>query len=213
MRCESIRTAVSAELDGEDPGIPRAVVDAHLFTCPGCREFEADARRVHGRFRVAAAAPVPDLTAAVMRAVGEEHPAAADRRDERVLLLRWCLALVALVQLGMAVPALVLGDDAGIPTHIARHLGSFTVALAAGLLVVAWQPRRAAALLPVVGVLVACLVGTSTADLVLGHAVAGAEVAHVPELAGLVAVWCLARWTPGPDPGPRRPPIGVGARP
>jgi predicted anti-sigma-YlaC factor YlaD len=204
MRCESIRTAISAELDGEDPGLPRSAVDAHLSTCTACRAFEAGARRMHRRFRIAAAAPVPDLTPEVMRAVAAQ-PTGAPRRDERVLLLRWCLALVALVQLGMAVPALVLGDDAGIPPHIARHLGSFTVALAVGLLVVAWQPRRASALLPVVGVLVACLVGTSVLDVVLGHAAAGSEFGHAPELAGLVAVWFLAHWEsdPGPDPRPR----------
>jgi predicted anti-sigma-YlaC factor YlaD len=212
MRCESIRTAISAELDGEEPGIERAAVDAHLFTCAPCREFEQEAARLHPRLRLAAATRVPDVTEAVLHAVEHEDGRTPRAHDERVQILRWCLALVALLQLVLAVPALLLGDDAGIPTHVARHLGSFTVALAVGLLVVAWRPQRAAALLPVVAALVLCLVGTSVADVVLGHAVAAGELGHAPELAGLVAVWFLARSVPGPDPR-GRPTIPWGVRP
>jgi len=213
MRCEPIRTAISAELDGELPPLPRAVVDAHLFGCARCREFEAEARRLHGRFRIAAAAAVPDLTEPVLAAI-----AAPDRvqdvrvHDDRVQLLRWCLALIALAQLALAVPALLLGDS-GTPLHVARHLGSFTVALGAGMLYVAWRPRVAGPLLPVVAVLVACLIGTSVLDVALGNAAAGSEVAHLPELAGLVAVWCLARRQPiEPVADPVPPALGWGAR-
>ena len=213
MRCESVRTAISAELDGEEPPLPRSVVDAHLFDCARCREFEAEARRLHRRFRIAAAASVPDLTEPVLAAIGEPvAPATAARQaDDRTQLLRWCLALIALVQLGMALPALVLGES-GTPLHVARHLGSFTVALGAGLLYVAWRPRVATTLLPVVAVLVACLVGTSMVDVALGHAAASGEVGHLPEVAGLVAVWCLARRWPEAAP-PVPPALGWGARP
>lgn len=192
MLCETIRTAISAELDGEDPGVARPEVDEHLFTCAPCREFAHEATRLHPRLRLAAAAEVPDLTDAVLHATGA-RPAADRTSDDRVLLLRWCLVLLAAIQLAAAVPALVLGDDAGIPPHLARHLGSFTVALAVGLIVVAVRPQRAVALLPVMGALVLCLVGTSVADVLAGHAVAGTEVTHIPELAGLVAMWFVAR--------------------
>ena len=62
----------------------------------------------------------------------------------------------------MAIPALVLGDDAGLPTHVARHLGSFALALGVGLLVVAWKPgagRRACC--PWSRRVVICLLGSS----------------------------------------------------
>lgn len=209
MRCEPIRTAISAELDGEEPPLPRSVVDAHLFDCARCRDYEAEARRLHRRFRIAAADAVPDLTEPVLAAIGE--PAAPARAvDDRTQLLRWCLALIALVQLGLALPALLLGDS-GTPLHVARHLGSFTLALGAGMLYVAWRPRVAGPLLPVVAVLVACLVGTSVVDVALGNAAASGEVAHVPEVAGLVAVWCLARRaSDATDPVP--PVLGWGAQ-
>jgi len=209
MRCETIRTAISAELDGEDPGVARPVVDEHLSTCVSCREFGQEAARLHPRLRVSAASDVPDLTDAVLH-VTSADPVPSATSDDRVLLLRWCLVLLAGIQLAAAVPALVLGDDAGIPPHLARHLGSFTVALAVGLIVVAVRPQRAAALLPVMGALVLCLVGTSVADVVAGHAVAGTELTHVPELAGLVAMWFLAHATPSARPDGR---VRWGVRP
>ena len=208
MLCDECRAALSARLDGEDGGSPPAAVEAHLTGCVACRVFEAEAARIHRAMRVSPAQPVPDLTAPILRAIGDASPAPV---DERVRLLRICLALVALVQLALAIPALVLGDDAGLPTHVARHLGSFTVALAVGLLVVAFRPERAAGLLPVVGALVVCLVGTSVLDVVQGRAAAGGEMGHAPELVGLVAVWLLARGGSTTVPGsthPVRPVLG-----
>jgi predicted anti-sigma-YlaC factor YlaD len=140
---------------------------------------------------VSPAAPVPDLTEAILRSIGDES--AVVERDDRTDFLRLALAIVAVIQLTMAVPALVLGDDAGLPTHVARHLGSFAVALGVGLLFVAWKPDRAAGLLPVVAAVVVCLVGSSVLDIVQGRAAPGGEVSHATELVGLVAVWLLAR--------------------
>lgn len=190
MTCDECRAALSARLDGEEAGSTAAAVEAHLAGCAACRAFETNAARLHRALRVSPARPVPDLTVPILRAIGDATPT---RADERVGLLRICLAIVAAVQLALAIPALVFGDDAGLPTHLARHLGSFTVALAVGLLVVAWRPERAAGLLPVVGVLVLCLVSTSVLDVVQGRAAAGVEMGHAPELVGFVAVWLLAR--------------------
>src|SRR5262249_28854214 len=127
MDCDRARSALSAELDGEDPAAPRAAVDAHLTTCAACRDYAAGAAPLHRAAGAAPAEPVPDLTGPIMAAIGEpsSHPAV----DERVQFLRITVAIIGVIQLAMAVPALVLGDDAGLPTHVARHLGSFAVAL------------------------------------------------------------------------------------
>jgi predicted anti-sigma-YlaC factor YlaD len=195
MDCERCRTALSARLDGEDPGVLPAALDAHLAGCAACREFAAGAERLHRLARVAPAEPVPDLSDPIMAAIGPLEQTVPDPRpvDERTQFLRITLAVVAVIQLAMAVPALVLGDDAGLPAHVARHLGSFSVALGVGLLVVAWRPDRAAGLLPVVGVVVLCLLASAAVDIANGRAAPGAEVSHAPELVGLVAVWLLAR--------------------
>jgi predicted anti-sigma-YlaC factor YlaD len=99
---------------------------------------------------------------------------------------------VALVMIVAALPALVLGDDAGLPVHAARHVGSFDLALAVGFLFAAWRPSRIAGLLPVVAALVACLVGTSVLDVLEGRTGALTETQHIVEVAGLAAAWLLA---------------------
>jgi predicted anti-sigma-YlaC factor YlaD len=195
MSCSLTRAALSASLDGEQPGMSRAEIDEHLASCGRCRAFAVGAESLHRGARVSAADAVPDLTGPIMKAIHDAEPAHVERshHDDRVVGLRWSLAIVGVVQLAMAVPALVLGDDAGIPAHLARHLGSFAVALAVGLLLVAWRPERARSLLPVVSVLAVCLFGSSVLDVADGSAAIGAELSHVPELIGLLAVWLLAR--------------------
>jgi predicted anti-sigma-YlaC factor YlaD len=191
MDCERCRTALSARLDGEDPGVPPAALDSHLAGCAACREFATGAERLHRLARVTPAEPVPDLSGPILAAIGP--PPAPSVAEERTRFLRIVLAVVAVIQLAMAIPALVLGDDAGLPAHVARHLGSFSVALGVGLLVVAWRPDRASGLLPVIGVVVLCLLASAAVDIANGRAAPGAEVSHAPELVGLVAVWLLAR--------------------
>lgn len=151
MDCDRCRAAISAQLDGEEPGLGRELVESHLAECAGCRDFATASARMHRMIRVTPAEPVPDLSESILAAIDKSVAPAPVRTiaDERTLFLRICLAVVAVIQLGMAVPALVLGDDAGLPTHVARHLGSFSLALGVGLLVVAWRPDRAAGVLPV----------------------------------------------------------------
>ncbi len=36
MRCEACREAISARIDGEDPGVPEEALEAHLAQCPAC---------------------------------------------------------------------------------------------------------------------------------------------------------------------------------
>ena len=84
-----------------------------------------------------------------------------------------------------------LGSDHGSDIHSARHLGSFSIALAVGFLYVAWRPARVSGLVPVVAALVACVLGTSLLDLMEGHTAVVSEVSHMVEVVGLVTVWLL----------------------
>jgi predicted anti-sigma-YlaC factor YlaD len=205
MDCDRCRAAISATLDGENPGCEPDRLESHIATCVACATFAAGAQRLHRATRVTPAEPVPDLTSSILRAIGHDPVSVAV--DERTRFLRISLAVIAAIQLMMSIPALVLGDDAGLPTHVARHLGSFALALGVGLLVVAWKPERAAGVLPVVAALVLCLLGSSLIDIVSGGAAPGAEVGHAPELVGLVAVWLLAR-APGEQPHRAHPVLG-----
>ena len=149
------REAVSARLDGEDPGIDPALVDAHLARCPGCRAFASAAADAHRAQRVGVAPAVPDLSRRVRKAV-----ALADRAS-RWSVVRALLVVVAVQIIGFSLPALIFGDEHETAAHAARHLGAFTAAYGVGLLVVAVRPARARTMLPVAVVLAGALVITA----------------------------------------------------
>lgn len=187
--CADVRDALSAQLDGEDPGVAGSVIDDHLSACEECRAFGARIGTLHRSTRVTVAPPVPDLSAPILAAIARERDDTGDRRE---LPLRLVLAALGMLQLALSLPALVLGEDAGLPVHTARHLGSFGVALAVGFLYVSWRPSRVSGLLPVMTALVACLVGSSIADMLGGTTPAVTESQHLAEIVGVAALWLLA---------------------
>lgn len=190
MTCSQIREAISARLDGEEPGVPEPQIGAHLADCGACCAFAEEARALHRAARVTPAPAVPDMTPRVLAAIGADRTDAAGDPG-RTLALRLALAVLAAVQIGLAVPEL-LGADNGVAVHNSRHLGSFALALAVAFLYAAWRPARVAGLLPVLAVLAVCLIGTSVLDVVGGRTAPLTEAGHVTELAGLLAVWLLA---------------------
>ena len=196
MTCMQIHQAISARLDGEDPGLDEPTVYAHLAGCADCRAFALHAESLHRTVRLAPAPAIPDLTPAILSAIGAESP--SDAEPETNVALRWILVAIALAQIAVAIPALVFGSDAGLPVHTARHIGSFDVALGVGFLYAAWKPSRIPGLLPVVAALVVCLVGSSFLDVASGNTRALGEVQHVLDFVGLAVVWLLSR------PAPRR---------
>jgi predicted anti-sigma-YlaC factor YlaD len=221
MDCAFYREAISAGIDGEDAGLESTAVEAHLAGCPACRRWARSASLVTRAARVAPAERVPDLTTAIMAAVP------ARRREPRLPLrphilrrpgwrtpvgpesplgvVRLALVLVGLAQVCLAVPGF-LGDDAGAPVHIAHEQGVWALALAVGLLMVAWRPRNAAALLPFMAVLAGGLALTMAADIAAGRTQAAAEAPHGLAFLGVGLLWVLAH--PIPARRPRR-----GARP
>ncbi len=101
-----------------------------------------------------------------------------------------------MIQIAIAIPALLFGSDAGLPVHTARHIGSFDVALGVGFLYAAWKPSRIPGFLPVAVALVVCLVGSSLLDVAAGNTAALGESQHVLDVVGLAVVWLLSRPAP-----------------
>jgi predicted anti-sigma-YlaC factor YlaD len=188
-----IHQAISARLDGEDPGLDESTVYAHLAGCADCREFSHRAEGLHRSVRLAPAPQIPDLTPGILTAIGAES--LEDAEPDTNVALRWILVAIAVAQIAVAIPALVLGSDAGLPVHTARHIGSFDVALGVGFLYAAWKPSRIPGLLPLVAALVVCLVGSSLLDVADGSTKALGEVQHVLDFVGLAVVWLLSRPT------------------
>ena len=184
LRCDEIREACSAALDGEPTEISRSDIDRHLRRCRQCRDFAITAEHLTV---TALREDMPDLAPRVV---------ATARANGAVMPLwlspvRVALVLVALTQLGLAVPALLWGTDEGAPIHIAHEAGVWDVALAVGFLFAAWRPLRAVGMLPFVATLTVGLLLTAAIDLVNGHAIALTETTHLLELAGTALLWIL----------------------
>jgi predicted anti-sigma-YlaC factor YlaD len=174
MNCREIREACSAALDGEDPGVSRAVIDEHLRACEPCREFVVRAE-------------MPDLMPRIAIAAEED-------RAMRPFLsspVRVALVGIAVAQLALAVPTLLFGTDEGAPVHVAHEVGAWDFALAVGFLFAAWRPLRAVGMLPFVAALSAGLVLTALIDIANGKTPAVLELTHLLELVGTVLLWML----------------------
>ena len=191
MDCENYRLGISARLDDEDAGVDDAALAWHLASCEACRRFESEAIHLTRAVRVASAESTPDLAPTIMAAINRERAAASRRFDPQAL--RAGLITLAVVQMLLALPVLLLGRDAGAPVHIAREVGSFDFALAVGFLFVGWRPARAYGMLPLVATVVGLLAVTTGVDLVRGTATMLNESAHLLDVMGLAAVWELAR--------------------
>lgn len=202
MDCHAWREAISACIDGETHDLEARALDGHLATCAGCAAWADAAMAVTRVARMSAAEPVPDLAGAIVaRAGGRPRRASRATRSweaSPAAVARLGLVLVAVAQLFLAVPAL-LGHDLGASIHVAHEQGSWFLALGVGLLVAALQPRRAAALLPVVWALAAGFALTMAVDIGAGRTQAAAEAPHGLAFLGLGFLWLLAREVRDPE--------------
>ena len=196
------RELISARLDDELSSVESHALDSHLRHCVECTGFATRAAALAPVLRVRAADDIPDLVAPILATA--KSPRRDTLRDGARLMLFW----VAIVELAFALPALVLGDSSGASSHVARHLGSFDVAIAAGLLYAAWRPHRALALVPVALVLSGCVIVTATLDLTDGSTSTGLEAHHLVDLVGFALLWIVAG-RPLPSRGALRPTLAA----
>jgi predicted anti-sigma-YlaC factor YlaD len=196
MRCTRFREAISARIDGEDPGLPTGEIDVHLAECPDCRAW-ADAAASPALRSVASPTGPVAVDPALLARLVRPTATAATAHHGLLSTLEWrvVLAIIGLAQVVLAWPGAFL-DGGHASIHLAHELTAWDMGLAAGFLVVAWRPARAWGMLPLVGVLVAAMVVTSAVDLASGHALLGRETVHALALAGLGCVWALARRAP-----------------
>lgn len=191
MSCEPWQAAISAIVDGEDPGVEPRMLEAHLSHCPGCRSFRAALEGVVAP-HLDAAVSTPDITQRMVRL-----NRIADRAGS-LSIARVLLAVLAVEVLGFSLRDLVLGNDSDAFTHATRHLGAFSFAYGVGLLVVVVRPARARTMLPVAAVLAGALLISAVIDLADGNIPLVGEATHLPELISVLLIWLLA------VPSPRR---------
>jgi predicted anti-sigma-YlaC factor YlaD len=198
MECDWVREAISARIDGEDPGVPDGAIEAHLATCAACRGWQQRAHAMTRRARLGGRFLEQDLTARVLAAIPPE-PA------RRQPALRWSmawngemarragLAAVAVAQLAITIPLLILGHDHDAGLHAAHELGSFELALAIAFAVGAVRPALSAGLVWPCAIAATALAGTAIADVVAGQAFGVDEAQHLIAVAGAVLLCWQAR--------------------
>lgn len=187
MTCERWQQAVSARLDGEDPGVVDALLDAHVAACAQCRQFAAAADRLDVMVAASSGWDAPDRSADILAALRAERQAHR-RRGAPDRLPRVALGLVGVAQLVTSVPYLwSLGGG-----HSVRDLAAFQLALGVGFVVAAIRPETAAGLRPTAVALVAILAVVVVGDIAAGEVAAAAETIHVTEVVGVALLWLLA---------------------
>jgi predicted anti-sigma-YlaC factor YlaD len=206
--CDVAQEALSARIDGEREPVPTARVDEHLATCDPCRAWYARAveqthqlRRLAGRSQVAAVA------------VASDRPAVSRlprRLRSASTWLRWTLAIVGLMQIGLAI-AQAAGANIGTSAaahhammggHLLNESTAWSAALGVIMVVAAARPGAAAGLAGVLSVFTAILTGYVVSDAVAGAVSLDRILSHLPVLAGTVLallVWRNARAS-GPEP-------------
>lgn len=182
--CTSVRELLSARLDDETTPAENGVVDNHMVGCAACRSWWTDAWQVSRVLRVRPAEHLPDLVDAVLARRCSTSP-------PRQLWVRYCLAIVALAEIVMAIPTVLVGTT-GTSIDETPYIGSFGLAVAIGLLYIAWRPQRAAGVLPIVAALAATMAITATVHLAVGRTNSLGEAHHLLEVSGLLLVWYLA---------------------
>jgi len=190
--------------DGEDADIDERLVAAHLARCPDCQAYQQSIERSPNLAIVAGPGEMPDMSKTISKL-----NAAADRAAHWSIL-RIVLAIVAAQVILFALPALILGEEHGVATHAARHLGAFGVAYGVALFVVVVRPARARSILPVALVLAGAQVLGAIVDLATGRIPLVTETRHIPQVISVFLIWFLAVPSrPRPDEsskpaGPRR---------
>jgi predicted anti-sigma-YlaC factor YlaD len=185
MDCDTIRAAISTQIDGEVPWLPADVLETHLAGCPACVDWQRRAHTMTRRVRLGGAFLDHDLTPGVLAAV----PVAHDRGRMRLARRRLLIAL-AVAQFAIAAPMLFLGHDREAGVHAAHELGSFNLALAIAFAVGAVRPKLSAGLAWPCAIAAGGLVTTAIIDLIGGQAVGADEAQHLVALAGAaLLVW------------------------
>jgi len=197
VNCARFREAVSARLDGEPLGLSTASLDAHLGSCPDCAAWANAAADVTRRSRMDVR-PVPDLSDEIVAGVALPTRRVLRRRQA----LRVALALVGLAQLGVGIPALA-GHSIGMAMsmHSAHEAAAWNLAIGVAFVGVAFVPRRAAGLIPLLATFMVVLGILSARDFAAGNVTADRLATHLVALLGLLLLIALDRAERALPPG------------
>ena len=189
MDCASTRAAISSFMDGEDPGVPRSEVDAHLERCRACRGWQ---KAAHDLTRQARLQPLGDgSTDSEALIENLRRSFSNERRPDALRLLKAGLLVAGLLQVTVILPVLFAGGSDDVWDFICVQ-----VALGVGFLVCWRRPSRAHALVLMVGTAAVLMTATAVVEIVRGRSDVLEESPHVITLVGWLLMWVTARHMP-----------------
>ena len=201
MDCASTRAAISSFMDGEDPGVPRSEVDAHLERCRACRGWQ---KAAHDLTRQARLQPLGDGSAdseAVIENLRRSFP--SERRPHTLRLLKAGLLVVGLFQVAVILPVFFVGGSDDVWDFLCVQ-----VALGVGFLVCSRRPSRAHALVVMVGTAAVLMTVTAVVEIIRGRSEVLEEAPHIITLVGWLLLWVTSRhMPPSLDAERLRPPV------
>ncbi|MBO0855466.1 MAG: zf-HC2 domain-containing protein [Nocardia sp.] len=195
MKCETVREALSARIDGEREPILADTTDRHLSACPACQDWYRRAEALRRATILQTAPQVPDLTGAIMAQLPQRR---------KVDYVRIALGIVAVAQTALALTQL-FGADTGagqgmsmmgqgfMMGHMSHESAAWNVAIGIGLVWVTLRTRAAAGQLPLLTVFVGVLTVMSVLDVVRGEVTAERLVTHIPVVLGLALLYLVSR--------------------
>lgn len=148
LNCEQIQAALSAQLDGEDPGLDPDVVDAHVAGCTQCQAFLEQAALVNRTLNLAALHDqplAPDLSDSILAGLEPQTRRQAATRSLQTALSRIALVLVGCGWLAGAIVLFIHGIsgsevEQSVELSIVQ-LAALRSALGFSLFLAAWQPK------------------------------------------------------------------------
>jgi RNA polymerase sigma-70 factor (ECF subfamily) len=203
MRCDVVREALSARLDGERPEVLAQQVDAHLESCRGCRTWLIGAAAQTRRFASIEPGDGPDLVDRIMASIDDDSAARHGwMRAVRSRYARWGLIAVGAFQVGIAA-AQIGGISFGMVSHhmhgamSGEHLlhesTAWLLALGVAMIAAGIWPVMAIGVAAISGAYSLALMGYVAADALDGQVTATRVASHVPLLLGLVFAVLVAR--------------------
>ncbi|MCV7258009.1 DUF2275 domain-containing protein [Mycobacterium shimoidei] len=204
MRCEVVREALSARLDGERPQVSTQRVDAHLGSCSDCRAWLIGVAAQTRWLSTAEVAQGPDLVEKILATAGVASVAPSRRwlRDLVFDYRRVGLIVVGVVQVALAL-AQIVGVDFGLVSHhghgtaTGAHLlhesTAWFLALGVAMIAAGIWTTAAVGVAAIAGAFGLVLIGYVAADAYSGQVTAVRIASHLPVLVGMVFAVLVAR--------------------
>ncbi len=196
MECLTCRESLSARLDGEAEPAPADQVDAHLADCGACRAWLRHAEELNRLVRVRPAAPVPDLTQAILADAPVIEPAqgwGVRGALVCVAVAQVTLGLSQLVGVGATATHVTHGGGPSVAGHLFNESTAWNLALGVGMLWAAFRPRATTGLVPMLAGFLVVLLAYSTHDLLTGTAPVSRVLGHGLLVVGLLLMIVVDR--------------------